>query len=60
MPKLFEKAAVYTDIHFGLRHNSKEHNEDCIEFLIWFSEQAKKDLPKPVFLWVISITIEVQ
>jgi len=42
MPKLFEKAAVYTDIHFGLRHNSKEHNEDCIEFLIWFSEQAKK------------------
>ena len=34
---LFKKAMVYTDVHFGLRHNSKEHNQDCIEFLEWMA-----------------------
>jgi DNA repair exonuclease SbcCD nuclease subunit len=38
---LFKKAAVFTDIHFGLRHNSKEHNEDCLGFLRWMIEIAK-------------------
>ena len=39
---LFKKAIVFTDIHFGLRHNSKEHNEDCIAFLKWMVALAKK------------------
>lgn len=39
--KLFESAIVYTDIHYGLRHNSKEHNEDCLDFTKWLIEQAK-------------------
>lgn len=38
---LFKKCIVFTDIHFGLRHNSKEHNEDCIEFLNWMCAEGK-------------------
>lgn len=39
--KLFEKCVVYTDLHFGLRHNSAEHNNDCIEYLNWLVSLAK-------------------
>jgi|TARA_X000000950_G_scaffold146324_1_gene180758 DNA repair exonuclease SbcCD nuclease subunit len=38
---LFKKAAVFTDIHYGLKSNSKVHNDDCEEFVDWFIEQAK-------------------
>jgi DNA repair exonuclease SbcCD nuclease subunit len=38
---LFKKAAVFTDIHFGLKGNSRVHNEDCEEFIDWFIDQAK-------------------
>jgi len=38
---LFKKAAVFTDIHFGLKGNSKIHNNDCEEFIDWFIETAK-------------------
>lgn len=37
----FKKAAVFTDIHFGLKSNSKTHNDDCVEFVDWFIETAK-------------------
>jgi len=37
---LFKKAAVFTDIHFGLKGNSKIHNDDCERFVDWFIEQA--------------------
>ena len=39
--QLFKKAIVFTDIHFGLRHNSAEHNEDCLEFIDWLIQQAQ-------------------
>jgi DNA repair exonuclease SbcCD nuclease subunit len=39
--KLFEKCVAFSDIHFGLRHNSKEHNQDCLDFLDWLIEQAQ-------------------
>ena len=39
--KLFEKVVVFTDIHFGLRHNAREHNQDCLDFLDWLIEQAR-------------------
>jgi len=32
---------VFTDIHFGLKSNSKIHNQDCEDFVDWFIEQAK-------------------
>jgi len=38
---LFKKAAVFTDIHFGLKGNSKVHNDDCERFVDWYIEQAK-------------------
>jgi len=40
---LFKKAAVMTDIHYGLKSNSIQHNEDCIEFTKWFVEKAKQE-----------------
>ena len=39
---LFKKVACFTDIHFGLRNNEREHNEDCLRFIDWFIEQAKE------------------
>lgn len=41
MTKLFKKAAALTDIHFGLKSNSVEHNQDCLDFVAWFIETAK-------------------
>lgn len=38
--QLFKRAIVFTDLHFGLRHNSVEHNNDCIAFLEWMCMQA--------------------
>lgn len=40
---MFKKAAVFTDIHFGLKGNSKVHNQDCEEFVDWFIDQAKEN-----------------
>ena len=37
----FKKVACFTDIHFGLKGNSRVHNDDCEEFVYWFIEQAK-------------------
>ena len=38
---MFNKAAFLTDIHFGLKSNSQQHNQDCLDFVTWFVEQAK-------------------
>jgi DNA repair exonuclease SbcCD nuclease subunit len=43
MTNLFKKAAVLTDIHFGLKSNSLQHNTDCINFVDWFIEKAKEE-----------------
>ena len=43
MSNLFKKAAVFTDIHFGLKSNSLEHNQDCADFVDWFIETAKAE-----------------
>ena len=39
---MFKKAAVFTDIHFGLKSNSRVHNQDCEEFVDWFIAKAKE------------------
>jgi len=31
-----------TDIHFGYKHNSRQHNNDCEDFIHWFVDEAKK------------------
>ena len=38
---MFKKAAVFTDIHFGLKGNSKVHNQDCEDFIDWYIDTAK-------------------
>lgn len=43
MTNLFKKAAVFTDIHFGLKSNSTQHNNDCAEFVDWFISKAKEE-----------------
>ena len=40
---LFKRAAVMTDIHFGLKSNSLQHNQDCSEFVDWFITKAKAE-----------------
>jgi DNA repair exonuclease SbcCD nuclease subunit len=41
MTNLFHKTAVCTDIHFGLKSNSLQHNQDCSDFIDWFIATAK-------------------
>jgi len=43
MANLFKKAAVMTDLHIGLKSNSIVHNEDCLNFVTWFVDQAKTE-----------------
>jgi hypothetical protein len=40
---LFRKAAVFTDIHFGLKSNSQLHNEDCLKFVEWATAKAQEE-----------------
>jgi hypothetical protein len=40
---LFKKVAAITDVHFGLKSNSIEHNQDCIDFIDWFIAEAKNN-----------------
>ena len=40
MSNLFHKAAVFTDIHFGKRSDSEQHNQDCLEYVYWFCKQV--------------------
>jgi DNA repair exonuclease SbcCD nuclease subunit len=41
MANLFEKAACFTDIHYGLKQNSKQHLIDCENYITWFLAEAK-------------------
>lgn len=43
MSNLFRKAAVFTDIHFGLKSNSVLHNEDCLAFVKWATARARAE-----------------
>ena len=43
MTNLFRKVAICTDIHFGLKSNSVQHNEDCLKFIKWFTAKAQEE-----------------
>ena len=43
MSNLFQKTAVMTDIHWGLKNNSLTHNRDCEAFVDWFIATAKEN-----------------
>ena len=38
----FNNVAVFTDLHLGAKSNSRQHNEDCYNFVKWFCEEAKR------------------
>ncbi len=40
---MFKKAAVFTDLHCGMKGNSKVHNQDCEDFVDWYIETAQKN-----------------
>lgn len=36
------KLALFTDIHFGRKNNSDQHNQDCIDYIKWFLSQCEE------------------
>jgi len=41
MEQLFKHAACFTDIHYGLKQNSRLHLDDCHRYMDWFIAEAK-------------------
>lgn len=47
----FDRAVIFTDIHFGMKNNSRQHNIDCEEFIKWMIDEAhKRGIKKCLFL----------
>ena len=47
----FDEVVVFTDIHFGMKNNSRLHNKDCEDFIIWMIEEAhKRNIKKCIFM----------
>lgn len=40
-----KKLLMFTDAHFGARNNSVQHLEDCLNYIDWLIEIAKKEKP---------------
>ena len=43
MTNLFKKAAIFTDLHLGMKSNSHTHNSDCERYLDWFIDLTKTE-----------------
>ena len=39
---LFKKAIFFTDVHFGLKSNSRLHNQDCLDFVDFVIKTGKE------------------
>lgn len=37
------KVGMFTDIHFGKKNNSIQHNQDCLDFVTWFCKRVKEE-----------------
>lgn len=42
------KLCMFTDIHFGARNNSEQHNLDNLDYISWFIEQVKIQNPSHI------------
>lgn len=42
MKKLY-KSAMLTDIHWGKKANSEQHNQDCLDYIDWFCSRVEND-----------------
>jgi DNA repair exonuclease SbcCD nuclease subunit len=45
----FNRVACFTDLHFGNKNNSKQHNQDCEDFIDWFIANSR-DCETCIFL----------
>jgi len=53
IPKNIDMSQVvlFTDLHLGMRNNSRQHNEWCVQFVDWMIEQAQaKNIRTCLFL----------
>jgi len=41
MKNLFNRAAIFTDLHLGMKSNSAQHNQDCENYIDWFINLTK-------------------
>jgi DNA repair exonuclease SbcCD nuclease subunit len=41
--KKLTKTASFTDIHWGCKGNSEQHNQDCLNFIQWFCDIVRAD-----------------
>lgn len=48
MSREIKKLLMLTDIHWGARNNSEQHNLDNLEFIDWFVSIAEKEQPSHV------------
>jgi DNA repair exonuclease SbcCD nuclease subunit len=42
------KLCMFTDIHFGARNNSDQHNLDNLDFIDWFIDKVKEEKPSHI------------
>jgi predicted MPP superfamily phosphohydrolase len=42
------KLLMFTDLHFGARNNSDQHNLDNLDYIDWFIERAKDEKPSHI------------
>lgn len=40
---MHKKIAMFTDIHFGKKSNSVQHNSDCFDYVEWFCQKVKDE-----------------
>jgi len=38
---MLNKAACFTDIHWGRKNNSELHNQDCLRYIEWFCNNVR-------------------
>lgn len=49
---MHDKIAMFTDIHFGKKNNSIQHNTDCLDYVKWFCTNIEREggFTKIIFL----------
>lgn len=51
MSQLFDEVVLFTDVHFGMKNNSRAHNKDCEDFIIWMIDEARaRGVTKCIFM----------
>jgi len=46
----FKKIAAMTDIHFGRKSDSEQHNQDCLDYVSWFCSNVRERKPDQIIV----------